>query len=127
MTLPALQQPQWPDRHRLEEVVSRLEGLPPLVLTAECDQLKERLAAVAHYLTSHLSPATLVHGHPAPSLIGMSLIHGYTTGFWVGAGIFGAGAVICGTLFRSGPLRASGAPTPAPPRAAAQQATAHVG
>ena len=47
MTLPALQQPQWPDRHRLEEVVSRLEGLPPLVLAAECDQLKERLAAVA--------------------------------------------------------------------------------
>jgi hypothetical protein len=61
--------------------------------------------AVAHYLASHLSPATLVHGHPAPSLIGMSLIHGYTTGFWVGAAIFGAGAVICGTLFRFGPLR----------------------
>ena len=71
--------------------------------------------AVAHYLASHLSPATLVHGHPAPSLIGMSLIHGYTTGFWVGAAIFGAGAVICGTLFRVGPLRtsASAAGTPA--------------
>jgi hypothetical protein len=64
-------------------------------------------SAVAHYLTSHLSPATLVHGHPAPSLIGMSLIHGYTTGFWVAAAIFSVGAVICGTLFRSGPLRAS--------------------
>ena len=60
-------------------------------------------SAVAHYLTSHLSPATLVHGHPAPSLTGMSLIHGYTTAFWVAAAIFGAGAVICGTLFRSGP------------------------
>ena len=24
-----------------------MEGLPPLVLTAECDQLKERLASVA--------------------------------------------------------------------------------
>ena len=67
-------------------------------------------SAVAHYLTSHLSPATLVHGHPAPSLTGMSLIHGYTTGFWVAAAIFGAGAVICGTLFRSGPLRASAPP-----------------
>jgi len=45
----------------------------------------------------------------------MSLIHGYTTGFWVGAAIFGAGAVICGTLFRVGPLRtsASAAGTPA--------------
>jgi hypothetical protein len=73
-------------------------------------------SAVAHYLTSHLSPATLVHGHPAPSLIGMSLIHGYTTGFWVAAAIFGAGAVICGTLFRFGPL-------PAPGLAAAPAAT----
>jgi MFS transporter len=62
-------------------------------------------SAVANYLTSHLSPATLIHRHPAPSLTAMSLIHGYTTGFWVAAAIFGAGAVICGTLFRSGPLR----------------------
>src|SRR5215472_8647713 len=46
-------------------------------------------SAFAHYLTSHLSPATLVHGHPSPSLTGMSLIHGYTTGFWVAAAIFG--------------------------------------
>ena len=44
---PALQQPQWPDRDRLKAVVRGLEGLPPLVLAAECDQLKERLAAVA--------------------------------------------------------------------------------
>ena len=47
MTSPALQQPQWPDRDRLEAVVHSLESLPPLVLAAECDQLKERLAAVA--------------------------------------------------------------------------------
>src|SRR5499427_4284022 len=76
-------------------------------------------SAVAHYLTSHLSPATLVHGHPAPSLIGMSLIHGYTTGFWVAAAIFGAGAVICGALFRSGPLRASEPATATAPAGAA--------
>jgi EmrB/QacA subfamily drug resistance transporter len=86
--------------------------------------------AVAQYLASHLSPATAVDGHPAPSLTGMALIHGYTTGFWAAAAIFGAGAVICGTLFRSGPLRASG-PAPAGPAgaagaagAAAQQAAA---
>jgi Major Facilitator Superfamily len=84
--------------------------------------------AVAHYLTSHLSPATLVHGHPASSLTAMSLIHGYTTWFWVAAAIFGAGAVICGTLFRSGPLRTSGATAADPARAAARQsATAHAG
>ena len=63
---------------------------------------------MAQYLTSHLSPATLVHGHPAQALAGLALIHGYTTGFWVAAAIFSAGAVICGTLFRPGPLRASG-------------------
>jgi hypothetical protein len=71
-------------------------------------------SAVARYLTSHLSPATLVHGHPAPSLTEMSLIHGYTTGFWVAAAIFAVGAVICGTLFRRGPLRASGPAAAAP-------------
>ena len=80
-------------------------------------------SATAHYLTSHLSPATLVHGHPAPSLTEMSLIHGYTTGFWVAAAIFGAGAVICGTLFRSGPLRTPAPTAAAPARAAAHQAT----
>jgi EmrB/QacA subfamily drug resistance transporter len=79
--------------------------------------------AVAHYLTSHLSPATLVHGHPSPSLIGMAMIHGYTTGFWVAAAIFGAGAVICGTLFRSGPLRASGPTAAAPAGTAVQPAS----
>jgi 3-deoxy-7-phosphoheptulonate synthase len=47
VTSPALQQPQWPDHDRLDAVVHRLEGLPPLVLAAECDQLKERLASVA--------------------------------------------------------------------------------
>ena len=85
-------------------------------------------SAVAHYLTSHLSPATLVRGHPAPSVIGMSLIHGYTTGFWVAAAIFGAGAMICGTLFRSGPLRGCESAAAVPAEAAAPQAaTAHSG
>jgi len=47
VTVPALQQPQWADRDALRAAVRRLEGLPPLVLAAECDQLKERLASVA--------------------------------------------------------------------------------
>ena len=80
-------------------------------------------SAVARYLTSHLSPATVRHGHPAPSLTAMSLIHGYTTGFWVAAAIFGTGAVICGALFRSGPLRATGSGAAAPDRAAVAQAS----
>jgi 3-deoxy-7-phosphoheptulonate synthase len=41
-----LQQPDWPDPDRLEAVVRRLEQLPPLVFAGECDQLRDRLAAV---------------------------------------------------------------------------------
>jgi 3-deoxy-7-phosphoheptulonate synthase len=44
---PALQQPQWPDPSRADAVTRELAGRPPLVLAAECDQLKDRLAAVA--------------------------------------------------------------------------------
>jgi hypothetical protein len=74
-------------------------------------------SAVAHYLSSH------------PTSPGLSLIHGYTTGFWVAAAIFAAGAVICAALFRSGPLRASGPAATAPageplPQAAIAQAAA---
>jgi 3-deoxy-7-phosphoheptulonate synthase len=47
VTSRALQQPEWPDHGRLEAVFRGLEGLPPLVLAAECDKLKDRLAAVA--------------------------------------------------------------------------------
>jgi 3-deoxy-7-phosphoheptulonate synthase len=42
-----LQQPDWPDRARLQSVVRGLEKLPPLVFAGECEQLKERLAKVA--------------------------------------------------------------------------------
>src|SRR6266700_5953461 len=45
--MPALQQPPWPDRGALQTAVRRLEGMPPLVFAGECDQLRERLAAVA--------------------------------------------------------------------------------
>jgi 3-deoxy-7-phosphoheptulonate synthase len=47
VTAIALQQPKWPDPDHLKTVVHSMESLPPLVLAAECDQLKERLAAVA--------------------------------------------------------------------------------
>src|SRR5262252_8042745 len=79
-------------------------------------------SAVARYVTGHLSRPGLAGGNPLRSLTEMSLIHGYTTGFWVAAAIFGAGAVICGTLFRSGPIRASGSAATAPTGPAAQQA-----
>lgn len=44
--LTARQQPDWPDRQRLKAVTSELAALPPLIFPDECDQLRERLAAV---------------------------------------------------------------------------------
>jgi 3-deoxy-7-phosphoheptulonate synthase len=46
-SLPAAQQPSWPDEDALREVASTLSALPPLVVASEVDQLRERLAAVA--------------------------------------------------------------------------------
>ncbi len=45
--LPAAQQPDWPDPAHVRAVTAELAGLPPLVFAGECDQLKDRLAAVA--------------------------------------------------------------------------------
>jgi EmrB/QacA subfamily drug resistance transporter len=61
-------------------------------------------SATASYLTSHLSPSTVVAGHPSPALTQLALVHGYTTAFWWCAGIFTGGAIICGALLRRGPL-----------------------
>jgi 3-deoxy-7-phosphoheptulonate synthase len=46
-TLPAAQQPNWPDPAALAEVARTLAEVPPLVQPTECDALVERLAAVA--------------------------------------------------------------------------------
>ena len=45
--LPAAQQPDWPDPAQCAPVAAELAAQPPLVFAGECDQLKERLAAVA--------------------------------------------------------------------------------
>jgi 3-deoxy-7-phosphoheptulonate synthase len=45
--LPAAQQPEWPDPARVGDVTAELAEQAPLVLAGECDQLTERLAAVA--------------------------------------------------------------------------------
>ncbi|MFG3497195.1 class II 3-deoxy-7-phosphoheptulonate synthase [Streptomyces sp. NPDC047928] len=45
--LAAAQQPEWPDRERLREVVTALRAAPGLVLAEECDRLTRRLGAVA--------------------------------------------------------------------------------
>jgi 3-deoxy-7-phosphoheptulonate synthase len=45
--LPAAQQPSWPDPGALKAVYDTLAEVPPLVQPGECDNLRERLAAVA--------------------------------------------------------------------------------
>ena len=49
----------------------------------------------------------MVHGHPSKAAAALvqaqGMVHGYTTVFWCGLGIFLGGAVVVGTLMRSGP------------------------
>jgi hypothetical protein len=54
-------------------------------------------------------------------LVQLAAIHSYTTVFWWCAGIFAAGAVICGALLRRGPLTRPG---DIPAREPSQHATA---
>jgi predicted MFS family arabinose efflux permease len=76
-------------------------------------------SATVSYLASHLNRGTILTGHVSAALVQQSLVHGYVVGFWWTAGIFAAGAVVCGTLLRRGPLRPRQAPaaTAAEPRA----------
>jgi hypothetical protein len=67
-------------------------------------------SATASYLASHLNRGTILTGHPRAALVQQSLAQGYVVGFWWTAGIFAAGAVVCGTLLRRGPLRPRRAP-----------------
>lgn len=73
--------------------------------------------ATADYLASH------VNGQPAPLQLHLATIHGYTTVFWWCAGIFAAGAVICGTLLRRGPLPLHGGAPVEEPSQQAETAT----
>ncbi len=46
-SLSAAQQPNWPDKTRLESAVKELRTLPPLVFAGECDNLKAKVAQAA--------------------------------------------------------------------------------
>ena len=81
-------------------------------------------SAVASYIASHITPGALLHGRPGPQLIGLALVHGYTTAFWWSAAIFASGAVICGTLLRRGPLTQAAVPQGAAAAAPSAQASA---
>src|SRR3954465_8716334 len=43
----AAQQPSWPDPDAVTATVARLRKVPPLVFAGECDELKDKLGAVA--------------------------------------------------------------------------------
>ena len=53
--------------------------------------------------TSHIA-LHIASGLGRATLTGLALAHGYDTAFWWIAGIFAAGAVIGGSLLRSGPV-----------------------
>jgi hypothetical protein len=83
-------------------------------------------SAAASYAASHLASlhrpsAALVQGVQASAVV-----HGYVVAFWWVAGIFLFGAVLCGSLMRSGPLQGRAAPAGPAPAAAAAGATAPV-
>ena len=41
------QQPDYPDRSAVDAAVARLRTMPPLVFAGECDELKDKIAAVS--------------------------------------------------------------------------------
>ena len=48
-----------------------------------------------------------------PGVLAEAAIHGYTTAFWIAAGIFAVGAVLCGALMRPGVPRVEAGAAPA--------------
>jgi EmrB/QacA subfamily drug resistance transporter len=61
-------------------------------------------SAAAGYVASHLTPAVVSSPAGRGALQAAAAVHGYTTAFWWTAAIFAAGALVCGTLLRRGPL-----------------------
>ena len=60
-------------------------------------------ATVSYLASLHLSRAALASPEGRLALAAAA-VHGFTTAFWWTAGIFVAGAIICGSLLRRGPL-----------------------
>ena len=68
-------------------------------------------SAAAAYAASHLSPAIAASPAGRAALQAAAAVHGYTTGFWWTAAVFTAGAIICGSLMRPGPLARQAVPS----------------
>lgn len=80
-------------------------------------------SATTSYLASHahgsIAPRPQAQANLTPQLVRLAAVHSYTTVFWWCAGIFAAGALICGPLLRPGPLPR---PKPAPDQEKTRQA-----
>jgi EmrB/QacA subfamily drug resistance transporter len=61
-------------------------------------------SAAAAYVASHITSAIAISPAARGALAAAAAVHGYTTGFWWTAGFFAGGAIVCGALFRRGPL-----------------------
>jgi len=59
-------------------------------------------SAAAAYVTANLAPHATASA--AQAVQANAVVHGYIVAFWWVAGIFLFGAIVCGTLMRSGPL-----------------------
>jgi len=64
-------------------------------------------SAVTSFIAAHAASGA---GVSRRALAGLAVAHGYDTAFWWIAGIFAAGAIICGALLRRGPLAANDGP-----------------
>jgi EmrB/QacA subfamily drug resistance transporter len=58
--------------------------------------------ALLNTLAASAAASYLVGKTPTPNVLAHAQLHSYTTAFWWSAGIFAAGAVICGLLLRPG-------------------------
>src|SRR3954466_8872641 len=70
-SLPAAQQPAWPDTASVEAATRELSASPALVVPDECDTLRERLAAVSRgeaFLLQGGDCAEEFHGVPAEAV-----------------------------------------------------------
>jgi len=59
---------------------------------------------ISAFIVAHARSGGFVHGHATQQLVGQAVLHSYHLTFWWVAGIWAAGALICGTLLRFGPL-----------------------
>lgn len=101
----------------MNTATSRLERTDAGVGSAmvnTCQQVGGSLGAAALSTVFTSAVADYAIGHHGPAVMQAAALHGYSAAFWWSAGLFVAGAVVTGALFRSGVP----APQPAQPEAA---------